>query len=88
MTRNVSKHVIDVFYVHSELWILLYPTIYIKLGVDVVVTVWDLYSNPPFLQIGHGIGSILGVLGRSVVRPLLWQGVKVMDSERYLRNGT
>jgi len=40
-----------------------------------------IYSNPPFLQHGHGIGSILGGLWRSFVRPLLWHGAKTVGSE-------
>ena len=39
------------------------------------------YSNPPFLQRGHGIGSFLSGLWRSFVLPLLWQGAKTMGSE-------
>ena len=38
-------------------------------------------SYPPFLQLGHGIGSILGGLWRSFVRPLLWQGAMAVGSE-------
>ena len=40
-----------------------------------------IYSNPHFLQRGHGIGSFLGGLWRSSVRPLLWQGAKTVGSE-------
>ena len=40
-----------------------------------------IYSNPPFLQRGHGIGIILGGLWRSFARPLLWQGAKTVGSE-------
>ena len=41
----------------------------------------SIYSTPPFLQRGHGIGSFLGGLWRSYVRPLLWQGAKAMGLE-------
>jgi len=37
-----------------------------------------IYSSHSFLQHGHGNGSILGVLWRSFVRPLIWQGDKTM----------
>ena len=40
-----------------------------------------IYTNPHFLQRGHGIGTFLGGLWRSFVRPLLWQGVKAVGSE-------
>jgi len=40
-----------------------------------------IYSNSSFLQIGHGFGSILGMLWRSFVCPLLWQCAKAMGSE-------
>jgi hypothetical protein len=40
-----------------------------------------IYSNPPFIQRGHGIGTILGGLWRSFVRPLLWHGAKTVGSE-------
>jgi len=40
-----------------------------------------IYSNPHFIQRGHGIGSILGGLWRSFVRPLLWHGAKTVGSE-------
>jgi hypothetical protein len=40
-----------------------------------------IYSNPPFLQRVHGIGSIVGRLWRSFVRPLLWHGAKTVGSE-------
>ena len=38
------------------------------------------FSNPHFLQNCHGVGSFLGGLWRSLVRPLLWQGSKAMGS--------
>jgi len=40
-----------------------------------------IYSNPPFIQRSHGIGSILAGLWRSFVRPLLWHGAKTVGSE-------
>ena len=40
-----------------------------------------IYRNPSFLQRGHGIGSILGGLWRSFVRPLPWHGAKTVCSE-------
>ena len=40
-----------------------------------------IYCNPPFIQRGHGIGSILGGLWPSFVRPLLWHGAKTVGSE-------
>jgi len=40
-----------------------------------------IYSNPPFIQRGHRIGSILHGLWRSFVRPLLWHGAKTVGSE-------
>jgi hypothetical protein len=35
------------------------------------------YASPLYLQRGHGIGSFLGGLFRSV-RPLLWSGAKIL----------
>ena len=40
-----------------------------------------MYSNPPFLQRRHEIGSILCGLWPSFVRPLLWHGTKIVGSE-------
>ena len=40
-----------------------------------------IYSNPPFLQRDHGIGSKMGGLWRSFVRPLFWHGAKTVGSE-------
>ena len=40
-----------------------------------------IYKIPPFLQRGHGIGSILGGLWLSFVRPLFWHGAKTVGSE-------
>ena len=37
-----------------------------------------IYGNPHVLQRGHGIGSFLAGLWCSFVRPLLWQGAKVV----------
>ena len=39
------------------------------------------YNHPPFIQRGHGIGSILGGLWRSFVRPMIWQRAKTVCSE-------
>jgi hypothetical protein len=43
------------------------------------------YSIPPFIQRGHGIGSVLGRLYK-VVRPLIWSGAKSLGREA-LRTG-
>ena len=40
-----------------------------------------IYRNLHFIQRGHGIGSILGGLWRSFVRPLPWHGAKTVCSE-------
>jgi len=40
-----------------------------------------IYRNPPFIQRGHGIGSIPSGLWRSFVRPLLWHDAKAVGSE-------
>jgi hypothetical protein len=52
-------------------------------GVNVI---GPIYSNP-FLQRGHGIGSFLGGLWRSYVRPLLWHGAKAVGSEAIVTGG-
>ena len=44
-----------------------------------------IYSVPPFLQRGHGLGSFLSGLFR-LVRPVLWSGVKAVGRET-LRTG-
>jgi hypothetical protein len=44
------------------------------------------YSLPPFVQRGHGIGSFLSNLFR-LVRPVLWSGVKAVGKES-LRTGS
>ena len=44
-----------------------------------------IYSVPPFVQRGHGIGSILSGLFW-LVRPVLWSGVKAVGRET-LRTG-
>jgi hypothetical protein len=44
------------------------------------------YSVPPFVQRGHGIGSFLGNLFRQV-RPVIWSGVKAVGKES-LRTGS
>ena len=43
--------------------------------------VGPIYINPTLLQRGHVIGSFLGGLWRSYVRPLLWQVSKATGSE-------
>ena len=40
-----------------------------------------IYSNPPFLLRGHGIGSFFGRLWLWYLPPLLWQGAKALGSE-------
>jgi hypothetical protein len=47
--------------------------------------VGPIYSVPPFVQRGHGIGDILGGIWR-VVRLLLWSGAKTLGKET-LRTG-
>ena len=44
-----------------------------------------IYSAPPFVQRGHGIGSFLSGVFRLVL-PVLWSGVKTIGRET-LRNG-
>jgi hypothetical protein len=44
-----------------------------------------IYHIPPFVQRGHGIGSFLSGLWRSI-RPLLWSGAKNIGKET-LRTG-
>jgi len=44
-----------------------------------------IYSVPPFVQRGHGIGSSLRGLWRTV-RPVLWSGAKSLGREA-LRTG-
>ena len=44
-----------------------------------------IYSVPPFLQCGHGLGSFLSGLFR-LVRPVLWSGLKAVGRET-LRTG-
>ena len=44
-----------------------------------------IYSTPPFVQRGHGIGSFLSGLFR-FDRPILWSGAKVVGRET-LRTG-
>jgi hypothetical protein len=39
-----------------------------------------IYSIPPFVQRGHGIGSVLTGLFRTL-RPILWSGAKTMGKE-------
>jgi len=39
-----------------------------------------IYSIPPFVQRGHGIGSFLRGLWRTV-RPVLWSGAKILGRE-------
>jgi len=39
-----------------------------------------IYSIPPFVQRGHGIGSVLAGLFRTL-RPVLWTGAKSMGKE-------
>ena len=45
----------------------------------------SIYSVPPFVQRGHGIGSFLRGLWRTV-RPVLWSGAKSLGREA-LRTG-
>ena len=47
-----------------------------------------IYSNPSFLQRGHGIGSILGWLCCSFVIPLLFHGAKTVGSEALAKDET
>jgi len=39
-----------------------------------------IYSTPPIIQRGHGLGSILAGLYRTL-RPILWSGAKSMGKE-------
>jgi len=48
-------------------------------------SIGPIYSTPPFVQRGHGIGSFLSGLFR-FVRPILWSGAKVVGRET-LRTG-
>ena len=45
-----------------------------------------IYSVPPFVQRGHGIGSFLSGLFR-LVRPVLWTGVKAVGRETMRTGG-
>jgi hypothetical protein len=39
-----------------------------------------IYSTPPFVQTGHGLGSVLAGLFRTL-RPILWSGAKSAGEE-------
>ena len=45
-----------------------------------------IYSVPPFVQRGHGIGSFLSDLFR-LIRPVFWSGVKAVGGETLLTGG-
>ena len=45
-----------------------------------------IYSTPPFLQRGHGIGNFFGSLFRSV-KPILWSGAKALGRESFRTGG-
>jgi len=40
----------------------------------------SMYSTPPFVQRGHGLGSVLGGLFRTL-RPILWIGAKSIGKQ-------
>ena len=78
---DVYKHVIDVVYVHFELWFHLYCSIYIKRAVVVVITGWNICT---VIHLSFNAVMESGVfrgLWRSFLRPLLWQRAKAMVSE-------
>jgi hypothetical protein len=39
-----------------------------------------IYSTPPFIQRGHGLGRVLALLFRTL-RPILWSGAKSAGKE-------
>ena len=45
-----------------------------------------IYSDPPFVQRGHGLGSFLSGLFR-LVRPVLWSGMKAVGRETLRTSG-
>jgi hypothetical protein len=45
-----------------------------------------IYSTPPFLQRGHGIGSFLGGLFR-FIKPMLWSACKAVGKEALRAGG-
>jgi hypothetical protein len=45
-----------------------------------------IYSVPPFVQRGNGIGSFLSGLFRTV-RPILWSGAKSMGRQTFKAHG-
>jgi hypothetical protein len=47
---------------------------------DVVEDIGSIYSTPTFVQSGHGLGSVLAGLCRTLT-PILWSGVKSVSKK-------